>query len=91
METYGTDFLTPLFVIYISKHHHHHYQGNELHFKVSMSIKLQKVFDVYSSKKNLTMSALKFLFDGERLSGDMSPEHLGIYILNLYIHVYIFT
>jgi superfamily II DNA/RNA helicase len=24
METYGADFLTPSFVIYISKHHHHH-------------------------------------------------------------------
>jgi hypothetical protein len=28
METYGIDFLTPSFVIYISKHHHHHH----LHF-----------------------------------------------------------
>lgn len=53
-------------------------QRNELHFKVSMNIKLQKVFDVYASKKNLTMCALRFLFDGERLSGDMSPEHLGL-------------
>jgi hypothetical protein len=25
METYGIDFLTPLFVIYISKHHYHHH------------------------------------------------------------------
>jgi hypothetical protein len=24
METYGADFLTPSFVICISKHHHHH-------------------------------------------------------------------
>jgi hypothetical protein len=23
MELYGTDFLTPSFVIYVSKHHHH--------------------------------------------------------------------
>jgi hypothetical protein len=25
VETYGIDFLTTSFVIYISKHHHHHY------------------------------------------------------------------
>ena len=52
-------------------------EGNELHFKVSMGIKLQKVFDVYASKKNLTVSSLKFLFNAERVIGDMTPETLG--------------
>ena len=42
-----------------------------------MGIKLQKVFDVYASKKNLTAPSLKFLFDGQRLIGDMTPEALG--------------
>jgi hypothetical protein len=51
--------------------------GNELHFKVSMGIRLQKVFDVYASKKNLTVSSLKFMFASERVIGDMSPESLG--------------
>ena len=53
--------------------------GNELHFKVSMGIRLQKVFDVYASKKNLTVSSLKFMFSSERVIGDMSPESLGTY------------
>ena len=53
-------------------------EANELHFKVSMGIRLQKVFDVYASKKTLTVSALKFLFDGQRLVGDMTPESLGM-------------
>jgi hypothetical protein len=30
METYGADFLTPSFVICISKHHHHHQIENRL-------------------------------------------------------------
>ena len=42
-----------------------------------MGIRLQKVFDVYASKKSLTVSALKFLFDGQRLIGDMTPDALG--------------
>ena len=52
-------------------------ERNELHFKVSMGIRLQKVFDVYASKKSLAVSALKFVFDGQRLIGDMTPEALG--------------
>ena len=51
--------------------------GNELHFKVSMGIKLQKVFDVYASKKCLTVSSLKFTFNGDRVIGDTTPELLG--------------
>ena len=42
-----------------------------------MGIRLQKVFDVYASKKSLAVSALKFVFDGQRLIGDMTPEALG--------------
>jgi hypothetical protein len=50
-----------------------------------MGIKLQKVYDVYASKKNFTISALRFELQGERLTGDMSPEHLGKYLLYLIV------
>jgi hypothetical protein len=29
METYGAEFLTPSFVIYVSKHHHHQFPQNK--------------------------------------------------------------
>ena len=53
-------------------------QGQELHFKVSMTIRLQKVFDVYAQKKNVAVTSLKFLFEGERLTGDTTPDDLGL-------------
>jgi hypothetical protein len=38
MDTYGAEFLTPSFVIYISKHHHHHHhQGDNKLFNIDDS------------------------------------------------------
>ena len=37
-----------------------------------------QVFDVYAQKKNVAPSSLKFVFEGQRLSGDMMPEDLGL-------------
>ncbi|GLC44482.1 hypothetical protein PLESTM_001604700 [Pleodorina starrii] len=43
--------------------------GNEVHFKVKMKTKLEKVFNAYCNKKGVEPSSVRFLFDGTRGMG----------------------
>ena len=52
--------------------------GNALHFKIKRSTKMVKVLDAYAKKQSVDRAQLKFLFDGEKVTADATPESLGM-------------
>ena len=40
--------------------------------------KLDKVFNAYSRRKGVNASSLRFLFDGQRVRGDQTPEDINM-------------
>ncbi|EFJ46058.1 hypothetical protein VOLCADRAFT_105703 [Volvox carteri f. nagariensis] len=52
--------------------------GNEVHFKVKMKTKLDKVFTAYCNKKGQDPSTVRFLYDGTRVHGHSTPDELGM-------------
>lgn len=50
--------------------------GAEVHFKVRMSTKFEKIFTAFCSKKSLDPSHVRFLFDGQRIQSTSTPADL---------------
>lgn len=51
-------------------------QGTEVHFKIKLSTKFEKVFKAYCDKKGLSMAEIRFLYENERLRSDTSPADM---------------
>ncbi|PNW72396.1 hypothetical protein CHLRE_16g675749v5 [Chlamydomonas reinhardtii] len=51
-------------------------QGTEVHFKVKTKTRLEKVFNAYCNKKGMDTASVRFLFDGERVNANSTPEQL---------------
>jgi len=49
-------------------------ENGEVHFKVRSSTKFQKVFEAFCQRRGLEVNSVRFLFDGERLRADQSPD-----------------
>lgn len=45
-------------------------QGGEVHFKVKTTTKFEKIFAAYCAKKVVDVTAIKFMFDGQRLKAE---------------------
>lgn len=52
--------------------------GDEMFFKVKKTTKMSKIFDAYASRKGVTASTLRFLYDGERVLPDNTPKMLEL-------------
>merc|ERR1719361_869839 len=52
--------------------------GNEVYFKVKHTTKLSKLMNAYCNRVGKELSAVRFLFDGERLQPDATPEQLDM-------------
>ncbi|KAG2447318.1 hypothetical protein HYH02_007648 [Chlamydomonas schloesseri] len=52
--------------------------GNEVHFKVKMKTRLEKVFNAYCNKKGVDPGSVRFLFDGQRIANESTPEQLDM-------------
>ena len=50
--------------------------GNEIFFKIKRSTQLKKLMDAYCSRQGISPSTVRFLFDGERLQENSTPEQL---------------
>ncbi|RIA89031.1 small ubiquitin-related modifier-like protein [Glomus cerebriforme] len=48
----------------------------EMTFRVKKTKPLQKLMEVFSERNGLTMRTLKFLYDGDRIKNDDTPESL---------------
>ncbi|EKX74217.1 ubiquitin domain containing protein [Theileria equi strain WA] len=52
--------------------------GSEVYFKIKKKTKLEKLMTTYCSRLGKSPDAVRFLFDGDRIKGDSTPEELGI-------------
>ncbi|KAI9917773.1 hypothetical protein PsorP6_012684 [Peronosclerospora sorghi] len=52
--------------------------GEETFFKVKPNTKMEKIFTAYAQRKGVPASALRFLLDGTRITGDQTPKMLEL-------------
>ena len=52
--------------------------GEETFFKVKRTTKMEKVFNTYAQRKGVNQSALRFLWNAERISDDATPASLDL-------------
>ncbi|EUD68182.1 hypothetical protein C922_01200 [Plasmodium inui San Antonio 1] len=52
--------------------------GAEVFFKIKRKTKLEKLMEVYCNRLGQSMEAVRFLYDGDRIHGDNTPDQLGI-------------
>lgn len=52
--------------------------GTEVHFKLKSTTKLKKAMDAYSARIQRDRQALRFLFDGDRVMDDSTPESVSL-------------
>ena len=52
--------------------------GEETWFKVKPTTPLQKVFNAYATRKGVSVTHLRFLFDGARYFGAQTPADIGM-------------
>ena len=52
--------------------------GGEVVFKVKKTTKFQKIMDAFCQKKAWDAGAVRFVFDGERILSDQTPDDIGM-------------
>ena len=52
--------------------------GNEVQFRIKRHTALRKLMDAYCSRKGVDLASYRFLFDGNRINDDDTPEKLGM-------------
>ncbi|KAL0584542.1 hypothetical protein ABG067_005565 [Albugo candida] len=52
--------------------------GEEMYFRVKLVTRMEKVFEAYAERKNIDVTALRFLLDGTRICGDQTPKMLEL-------------
>lgn len=48
--------------------------GDELSFKIKGRTLFRKVFNAYASRMSLDEGSLKFIFEGQRVQGNQTPD-----------------
>merc|ERR1712013_766872 len=52
--------------------------GTEVYFKVKKTTKLKKLMDAYCARVGKEAGSIRFLFDGDRIAPDSTPNDLGM-------------
>lgn len=52
--------------------------GAEVFFKIKKHTPLRKLMDAYCSRQGTSRSTIRFLYDGNRVSDDMTAKELGL-------------
>eukprot|EP00451_Oxyrrhis_marina_P002772 CAMPEP_0204251978 /NCGR_PEP_ID=MMETSP0468-20130131/759_1 /ASSEMBLY_ACC=CAM_ASM_000383 /TAXON_ID=2969 /ORGANISM="Oxyrrhis marina" /LENGTH=92 /DNA_ID=CAMNT_0051225343 /DNA_START=53 /DNA_END=331 /DNA_ORIENTATION=+ len=50
--------------------------GNEVFFKIKRTTALKKLMDAYCNRLGVASGSIRFLYDGERLTPEQTPEEL---------------
>ena len=50
--------------------------GTEVQFKVKKTTKFEKIFGAYAQRLGINTSSLRFVLDGNRVTGDQTPKML---------------
>jgi small ubiquitin-related modifier len=52
--------------------------GQEVHFKIKSTTPLKRLMAAYCERQKSSPDSLRFLYDGQRLTNDQTPEGLGM-------------
>jgi len=52
--------------------------GNIVHFKIKRKTQLKKLMEAYCARQSLQMEQIRFLFDGQRLREQQTPDELDM-------------
>ncbi|XP_031512713.1 small ubiquitin-related modifier 5 [Papio anubis] len=52
--------------------------NSEIHFKVKMTTPLKKLKESYCQRQGVPVNSLRFLFEGQRIADNHTPEELGM-------------
>eukprot|EP00036_Acanthoecidae_sp_10tr_P009166 CAMPEP_0182920946 /NCGR_PEP_ID=MMETSP0105_2-20130417/3827_1 /TAXON_ID=81532 ORGANISM="Acanthoeca-like sp., Strain 10tr" /NCGR_SAMPLE_ID=MMETSP0105_2 /ASSEMBLY_ACC=CAM_ASM_000205 /LENGTH=99 /DNA_ID=CAMNT_0025058421 /DNA_START=63 /DNA_END=362 /DNA_ORIENTATION=- len=52
--------------------------NQELHFKIKRSTPMRKLISTYCKKKGLQADSVRFLFDGEQINPEATPETMDM-------------
>ncbi|KMO94628.1 small ubiquitin-related modifier [Streptomyces roseus] len=52
--------------------------GHEVNFRIRRTTRMEKVMTVYCARIGHPVADVRFLYDGERISWDSTPEDLGM-------------
>eukprot|EP00904_Undaria_pinnatifida_P009381 jgi/Undpi1/5573/HiC_scaffold_2.g00849.m1 len=52
--------------------------GEETYFKVKKTTRMEKVFTTYATRKGVSVAALRFLLDGQRVAAEDTPTSLEL-------------
>ncbi|KAG8466440.1 hypothetical protein KFE25_002196 [Diacronema lutheri] len=52
--------------------------GSEIFFKCKMTTPLNKLMNAFCQRQGVTMQSVRFLFDGQRITGDQTPKDLDM-------------
>ena len=50
--------------------------GTEIYFKIKRTTQLKKLMDAYCQRQGLASNQCRFIFDGERIKDDDTPDNL---------------
>lgn len=50
--------------------------GNEIFFKCKMTTPLQKLMQAFCNRQGVALNSVRFLFDGQRLSANQTPQEV---------------
>eukprot|EP01055_Gregarina_sp_Pseudo9_P003406 Gregarina_sp_Pseudo_9__3405@NODE_3577_length_608_cov_420_326889_g3271_i0_p1_GENE_NODE_3577_length_608_cov_420_326889_g3271_i0NODE_3577_length_608_cov_420_326889_g3271_i0_p1_ORF_typecomplete_len114_score16_06Rad60SLD/PF11976_8/1_3e27ubiquitin/PF00240_23/0_0042FERM_N/PF09379_10/0_22_NODE_3577_length_608_cov_420_326889_g3271_i0197538 len=51
---------------------------NVVYFRIKKKTKMEKLMSTYCARLGQSMDAVRFLYDGERIRGEHTPEELGM-------------
>ena len=60
---------------------------SEVFFKIKKSTRFSKMFDAYCARQGIEKGSVRFLFEGERVSEEKTPEDVSICFLSSFSHV----
>ncbi len=52
--------------------------GNEVYFKIKDTTQLKKLINAYCGRQAISVSSVRFLYDGQRIDQDQTPSDLGM-------------
>jgi len=51
---------------------------NEIHFKIKKHTSFKKLMDAYCERQGVAPDTVRFLFDGDRLTGEQTPNDVDM-------------
>lgn len=52
--------------------------GGEVYFKIKRSTQLKKLMDAYCDRQSISPNSIRFLYDGQRIRDDQTPDLVRI-------------